>query len=57
MISADIGGTMGLFIGASVITLVEVMDVMFHGIAKFYCRSNTKKKGHGNHHKNGGNML
>ena len=36
---------MGLFIGASVITLVELLDVLVHGFCKFYCRSFRKKKG------------
>ena len=44
LISADIGGTMGLFVGASVITLVELADVVIHGMCKVYLSRKNKSK-------------
>ena len=35
--SADLGGMMGLLLGASVMTVCEVLDLLFYnGIMKFY---------------------
>ena len=48
---------MGLFIGASVITLVELLDVIVHGLSKFHWCKKTRKKVGVNHHMNGENVL
>ena len=36
-LAGDIGGSMGLFIGASVITVFELADVIIHNVFRLYC--------------------
>ena len=36
MFAADIGGSLGLCVGASVITLIEMMDAVAHNVAKVH---------------------
>ena len=45
--TGDIGGSMGLFIGASVITGFEFIDVIVLNIVRLHCRKRAKKGAHG----------
>lgn len=41
----DIGGVLGLFLGASIFTVLEFCQFLFFSIAKHCCNFNSKKKG------------
>ena len=43
-ISGDIGGSIGLFVGASVLTAFEILDVFVHNALKIHLRSGSRRK-------------
>ena len=42
--TGDIGGSMGLFVGASVITVFELCDAIIHNFLKMQIDKNRRKK-------------
>uniref|UniRef100_H2RWH8 Acid-sensing (proton-gated) ion channel 1a n=1 Tax=Takifugu rubripes TaxID=31033 RepID=H2RWH8_TAKRU len=44
----DIGGHMGLFIGASILTILELFDYLYEVIKHKLCRCSSRKHQHGN---------
>lgn len=52
MISGDIGGSMGLFIGGSFISIIEFIDVFLHNGAKRCLDKKSEKEVIGKQHLN-----
>ena len=44
VLSGDIGGSMGLFVGASVITVFELCDAIIHNFLKMQIEKNRRRK-------------
>ncbi len=42
MFSGDIGGSIGLFVGASVLTAFEIIDVFLHNVLKIHLKRHKK---------------
>uniref|UniRef100_A0A8K9Y4K6 Acid-sensing (proton-gated) ion channel 1b n=1 Tax=Oncorhynchus mykiss TaxID=8022 RepID=A0A8K9Y4K6_ONCMY len=49
----DIGGQMGLFIGASILTILELFDYLYEVIKYKLCRCSSKKHKHSNNNNRG----
>jgi hypothetical protein len=44
LFSGDIGGSIGLFVGASILTIFEILDTIFHTLARHSASEHQKKK-------------
>ncbi|KAK1898155.1 Acid-sensing ion channel 1B [Dissostichus eleginoides] len=53
----DIGGQMGLFIGASILTILEIFDYLYEVIKYKLCRCSDKKHKHNNNNNGQGTVL